>query len=159
MSVEALNQSRGVRLGHESLTCVSKDHKIRPLRDQLIIEPLDVIYSRTLFVQRSTKPLRGIIKACGPGAFEIGYKDAQGKRTNDRAGPRRRTQRHHTNRYVPMSLRVGDVVELGGAEHEGYSWEGFFWGDVYHIHATERDICGIVDITEAEARREAQHAA
>ncbi len=155
MSVQALKESRGVRLGSDSLTYVPAHAVVRPLRDQLIVEPLDVLYSRRVYVQRTTKPLRGIVKAAGPGAYEIGYRDSEGRKTNDRAGPRRRTQRHQTNRYVPMSVKVGDVVELGGSEHEGYSWEGFFWGDTYHIHCTEKDVCGVVDITAQEARREA----
>lgn len=150
---EPLKQSRGARLGAETLTYVPATATIRPLRDQLLIQPLGVVYSRRLYVHRDTKPLRGIVRAAGPGSYEVGYRDAQGKRTNDRTGPRRRTQRFHTNRYVPMSVKIGDVVELGGSEHEGYGFEGLFWGSVYHIWCTERDVCGIV--TDGEARREA----
>ncbi len=145
MSVEPLKHSPGVRLGKETLAFVPADHKIRPLRDQLIVEPLDVVYSRRLIVRCDTKPLRGVVKAAGPGTFEIGYRDARGRPTNDRTGPYRRTERYHTNRWVPMSLKVGDVIEVGGAENEGYSWDTFYWGDVLHFHCTERDVCGVVD--------------
>jgi hypothetical protein len=47
------------------------------------------------------------------------------------------------------------VVELGGGEIEGYNFDSFLWGDVLHIHATEKDVCGIRDISAQEARREA----
>ena len=156
---QPLHQTRGARIGAETLNFVPADAHIRPLRDQLIVEPLEVIYSRHVLVRRTTKPLRGIVKAVGPGAFEIGYRDAQGRRTNDRTGPKRRTERFHTNTWVPMSLKVGDVIELGGAENEGYSWETFWWGDTLHLHCTEKDVAGICDITAADARRDAIHAA
>lgn len=141
---QPLKGSRGARLGADTIEHIPETQNIRPLRDQVILEPLEVIYSRIVYVQRDTKALRGIVKAVGPGAYETGYRDAQGKRTNDRTGPRRRTERFHTNTWVPMSLKVGDVVELGGAEIEGYSFQTVYWGDKLHVICTEKDICGVV---------------
>ena len=156
---QPLHQSRGARIGAETLTYIPAECAIRPLRNQLIVEALSTVYSRHIYVKRDTKPLRGIVRACGPGAFEIGYRDAWGRKTNDRTGPRKRTERYHTNNWIPMSLKVGDVVELGGAEREGIPFDTFYWGDTLCLHCTEQDVAGICDITEAEARRDAIHAA
>ena len=153
---QPLHRSPGARLRPETLCYIPADAKLRPLRDQIILEPLDITYSRYLYVHRDTKPLRGIAKAVGPGRYELGYKDAFGRRTNDR---RKRVAIFETNIWIPMSVQVGDVLQLGGAEQEGYAFETFYWGDILHLHCTERDICGIESITEAKARAESTRSA
>jgi hypothetical protein len=51
-----------------------------------------------------------------------------------------------SNTFIPTEVKVGDVVELGGAEQEGYAFDAFMWGDQLHIYgASERDVCGIVE--------------
>ena len=130
----------GARLNADSLTFIPADCTLRPLRDRLIVEPIDVVYSRYLWVDIKSKPLRGIVRAAGPGAYEIGYLDAWGNKTNDR---RKRTMSYHSQTFIPMAVKVDDVVHLGGAEHGGYSFEQFWWGDRIHLHCRQADICGI----------------
>ena len=143
MRPEALRQERGVRFGGETLNFVPADQTIRPLRDNLLVEPLDVIYSRYIFVQRDTKPLRGKVLAAGPGQYPIVYLDAN----HDRLPDWKRKERRYmasAKHFVPMSVKVGDVIELGGGEQEGYAFEVFIWGDRHVLWCTERDVCGIV---------------
>lgn len=141
---------RGVRFGGETLTRIPATDKIRPLRDQIVLEPLDVIYSRYIFVGQLTKPLRGIVKAIGPGHYPIQY---------DHSDKHKRSKMWPGMCFQPTECKPGDVVELGGAEWGGYAFEQFWWGDILHLHCREADVCGILDTTEAEARRQAIYGA
>ena len=142
LSRQVENSSSGARLDSVSLSFIPADAVIRPLRDRLIVEPLDVVYSRYLWVDIKSKPLRATVRAAGPGTYEIGYMDAYGNKTTDR---RKRTQMYHSKTWIPMQVKEGDIVQLGGAEHGGYSFEQFWWGDRIHLHCREADVCGIED--------------
>lgn len=151
----------GVRFGGETLQYVPADQNLRPLRDQLIVEPLEVVYSRWVYVHANTKPLRGIVLAAGPGHYPSYYLDKHGERLPDHKRGERK-ERAHGKHFVPTEVKAGDVIELGGAENGGYSFEQFWWGDVLCLHCTERDVAVVVDIPEAEARAQAgisRHAA
>jgi hypothetical protein len=132
-------------MGAETHTCLPASAKLRPLRDQLIVEPLSVVHSRHLVVLDDAKPLRGIVKAVGPGCYPKKY---------DHPEKHRRTKTWDSTRFLPTQVKVGDVVELGGREIGGYAFEGFFWGDVYHINCRELDVAGVLSITAKQARQE-----
>lgn len=138
MQLQRHGWESGARSGGETLTFVPAEAKLRPLRDQLIIEPLDVVHSRHILIADRSKPLRGRVLAAGPGKYAVRY---------DHPEKHKRTKVMQTQRFVPTEVKVGDLVELGGAEIGGYAFEGFYWGDKYAICCTERDVCGIV--TEA----------
>jgi len=104
------------------------------LRDQLIVEPLDVVYSRVLIVSARTKPLRGIVKAVGPGCYPKLY---------DHREKSKRTKMWDSLRFQPTEVKVGDIVHLGGLDLGGYAFEQFWWGDRIHLHCREADVCGI----------------
>ena len=134
--MEPSRTGRGVGLSNETLNFIPAHFKLRPLRDQLIVEPLDVVYSRHLIVYRDTKPLRGRVKAVGPGTYPKLY---------DHPEKHQRTKMWDSRCFRPTEVKVGDIVQLGGAELGGYSFETFFWGDTVHLHCTEKDVCGIED--------------
>lgn len=142
--------ARGGRIGGETTTFVPADALIRPLRDQMIVEPLAVVYSRHILVDIRTKPMRGIVKAIGPGHYPKKY---------DHHLKHKRTKMWESKRFQPTELKVGDVVELGGAEIHGYAFETFYWGDVLHLHCREADVAGVLDMTEAEAREDGRNVA
>jgi hypothetical protein len=142
--------TRGSRFGGETLTLVPADVLIRPLRDQMIVEPLETIYSRHIIVDHHTKPLRGIVKAIGPGHFPKKY---------DHALKHKRTKMWDSKHFQPTELKVGDVVELGGAEIGGYAFETFYWGDVMHLHCREADVAIVREMSEHQAREEARNVA
>lgn len=135
MQPELLRGSRGARFGGETLTSISADEKIRPLRDMLVIEPEDVVYSRYIFVGQNTKPLRGIVRAAGPGIYPHCY---------DHPEKHKRTKMWESKVFRPTQVKVGDHVELGGAELEGYAFEQFWWGDKLCLWCSERDVAGVV---------------
>ena len=100
----------------------------------MIVEPLDVIHSAYIIVFDTSKPLRGRVKAIGPGTYPKLY---------DHRDKHKRTKTWDSYRFRPTEVKVGDIVQLGGAEIGGYSFEQFYWGGKLHIHCTERDVCGI----------------
>ena len=147
-NAQASRTERGARFGGETLTFISGDQNIRPLRDRLIVEPLEIVYSRYLIVDHRTKPLRGIVKAAGPGTYPKQY---------DHPEKHKRTKMWDSKHFRPTQVKVGDVVELGGSEIGGYAFEQFWWGEVLHLHCQEGDVCCVrEDLTADEARAQAK---
>lgn len=142
MAVKSTGASSAL-LSHDSSTQVPADFKIRPLRDQIIVEPLNVVLSRTIIVKEDTKPLRGIIKAVGPGHFPMHYDGEKGKRTKV----------WRSEVFQPTTVKVGDVVELGGVEFKGYAFPSFVWGGIKHIICREQDVSGVDESLTAERAR------
>jgi hypothetical protein len=139
--------SIGHRFGGETLLRIPADQLLRCLRDQMIVEPLETIHSRYIIVANRDKPMRGIVKAVGPGHYPLKY---------DHQEKHKRTKVMASTHFVPTEVKVGDVVELGGAQYGGYAFEQFWWGDVLHLHCREADVCFVrEDMTAEEARRDA----
>ena len=127
--------SSGTRIGNETITSVPAEAQIRPLRDQIIIEPLDWRPSRIIEVVHSNKVVRGRVKAVGPGCFPKKYDGPKGKRTKT----------WDSRAFLPTELRVGDIVELGGLEIGGYLHQTFRWGDKEHVICREADVAMVVE--------------
>ena len=130
----------GERIGQETHAYVSSEERIKPLRDQIILEPLDWCPSETIRVAYQGRPVRGIVKAIGPGRYLKKYNGPKGKRTKAWLG----------NTFIPTEIKVGDVVELGGLElgtgvMRGYAFQTFIWGTKEHLICTEQDITGVVE--------------
>ena len=134
--LEHKRTERGARLIPETLTFIGADQGIRPLRDTIVLEPLDVVYSRYIFIDRRTKPLRGRVLAVGPGTYPKKY---------DHPEKHKRTKTWDSKAFRPTEVKPGDEVELGGGEIDGYAFEQFWWGDKLCLWCTERDVAGIVD--------------
>ena len=127
---EASKSERGVRMTDENLTFIPADSNIRPLRDQMVVEPLDVIHSRILIVPPGGDPVRGICRAIGPGHYRKQY-DSQDKH--------KRTKVWEGMQFIRTEVKVGQTVLLD--PHLKY--EQFYWGDRLHIHCRQEDVCGI----------------
>ena len=120
---------RGVSLHEENLTFIPADCILRPLRDQMIVEPLDVLQSRILILPPAEKTLRARVLAIGPGHYPTQY---------DHRDKHRRTKMWAGMGFRKTQTKVGDIVRL-----EGFNRDAFFWGDTYCVHAREEDVCGI----------------
>lgn len=131
-------------LTYESHTRVDSVESLRMTQDHLLVEPLGIEHSKILEVIEHIKPVRGIVKAVGPGIFPIKY---------DHPDKHRRTKMWRSSVFQPTCVKVGDVVELGSVQHEGrymgYSFQQIMVGDKMHIICTERDVSGIVVTEEA----------
>lgn len=131
---------RGVRLGNETSNYIPESAAIRPLRDQIVLEPLEWRPSQVIDVAQQGRPVRGIVKAIGPGRYPLKYNGRKGARTKSWLG----------KHFIPTEVKVGDIVELGGIELgtgalRGYAFQTFLWGTKEHLICSERDVTGIVD--------------
>ena len=127
---------RSAELSWASLSHVAAHETIRCLRDYIIVEPLEVDHRTMIVVKEHTKPLRGIVRAVGPGHYPKRY---------DHPDKHARTKTWDSKSFQPTEVRVGDVVELGGYEYGGYNFQTFIWGDKVHLICREADVAGIVE--------------
>ncbi len=134
MSVHPTN-SRSAELSWASLSHVAAHETIRCRRDYIVVEPLEVDHNTVIVVKECTKPLRGIIKAVGPGHYPKRY---------DHLDKHRRTKTWDSRAFQPTEVKLGDIVELGGYEFGGYAFQTFLWGDKVHLICREADVSGVV---------------
>ncbi len=148
---------RGTRLGNETFDSIPATARIRPLRDQIILEPLDWEPSKIIAVAYSGKPLRGIVRAIGPGCFRLQYQDSVTGDWGFSVPKGRRKAMRSSNVFRPCDVKVGDVVELGGLELGGYLHMTVRWGDKEMVVCREEDVAIVDD--EASGTRHARTAA
>lgn len=144
MRIEPARDGRSARMTNESNTDIGEHQTIRPLRDHIIVEPLNVVLSKYVLVKEETKPLRGIVRAVGPGHYPLCY---------DHPDKHRRTEMWESDVFWPTTLKVGDVVELGGYDYRGYSFQTFYWGGKLHLICREADVSGVINGLDAEQAR------
>ena len=125
---------RGVTMTDENITFIPADCQLRLLRDQIIIAPMDVLHSRVLIIPPHRSALvRGKVIATGPGHYPNRYDGPKGKRTKIMAG----------TVFVPITVKVGDIVHLDGRQTGKSAFDCFYWGSKYCLHAREADVAGI----------------
>lgn len=105
------------------------------LHDQMLVEPIDTPYSAIIYCINNNKPMRGKVIAIGPGHYPLKYNGPKGKRTKS----------WRSKHFLPTQVKPGDIVELGGLQYGGYSFQTIYIGNVIHIICSERDVCGIVE--------------
>jgi hypothetical protein len=125
----------GARVSNATITAIPEGAQLRPLGNGLIVEPLDWQPSKILNVVYMGEPLRGIVRAAGRGTYPLRYDGRKGART--KSWP--------SKVFVPTTVKVGDVVELGGLELRGYLFQSFLWGDKRCIKCTEDDVCMVIE--------------
>jgi co-chaperonin GroES (HSP10) len=118
--------SRGAELSHKTTAYIPADAKIRPLRDQMILEPIDSAFSSRIIVIDESKPIRGIVRAIGPGVYPIQY---------DHAEKHRRTKMWWGKHLRPCDVKVGDVVNI-----EPFERQCFYWGSTVCLICREEDV-------------------
>jgi hypothetical protein len=125
--------SSGTRVGNESFDAIPQSATIRPLRDQIILEPLPWPFSDTLEVVYNGRPLRGKVRAIGPGVYPLRYNGPKGKRTKS----------WRSTQFRPCDVKVGDIVQIGGLSLGGYLFQTFRWGDKTMVICREEDVTGV----------------
>jgi hypothetical protein len=135
MAIQHATNCRSASLSHEGSTYVAPDAKIHCLRDYIVLEPVGIDYGSVIEVKDSCKPTRGIVKAVGPGVYPKRY---------DHPDKHRRTRMWDSKVFQPCEVKVGDLVELGGMDIGGYSFQTFMWGDKLHVICREADVSGVV---------------
>jgi co-chaperonin GroES (HSP10) len=135
----------GTRIGNELLTFVKASEHIRPLRDQIIVEPLNWEPSKIIIAAYSGKPLRGTVLAAGPGCYPKRYNGPKGKRSKT----------WDAKCFRPCDVKVGDVVELGGLELGGYLFQTIRWGATEVVICREEDVAIVVEPSDSGHARAA----
>lgn len=125
-------EDRGVRIGNETLTFIGKNEHLRPLRDHIVVEPLPV---ESPILIHTWKPIRGIVRAVGPGHFPKRYDGRKGQRSKS----------WDSKAFLPTEVRIGDQVELGGKEIKGYLHPTIRWGEKEMVVCREADVALIVE--------------
>lgn len=125
--------SPGKRVGNECWDAIPEEATVRPLRDQIIVEPISWPFSDTIEVVYTGRPLRGKVRAVGPGIYPKLYDAPKG----------RRTKSWDSRSFRPCDVKVGDTVQLGGLELNGYLFQTFRWGNKEMVICREQDITGI----------------
>ncbi len=114
---------------------VRADDTIRPLRDNIVLKPLDWDASKTVIAIRDGRPVRGQVVAAGPGSYRKRYsKD--------------RSKVYDTDVFVPTEVKIGDIVELGGLnvyDGRGYVFTEIMWGNELCIQCSEQDVAIVRD--------------
>jgi co-chaperonin GroES (HSP10) len=112
---------------------------LRPLRDKIIVKPLDWEPSKIISVVRKGRPLRGTVIAAGPGTYVKRYKkDANGQRKSFTLAPH----------FQRTEVKPGDVVELGGLNQFdglGYQFTEVTLNGELALICSEKDVCLIVE--------------
>ena len=119
-----------MRIGNETITHVPAEARIRPLRDHIVVEPLEWEPSKIIAVAWLGRPLRGIVRAAGKGHYPKRYNGPKGKRSKS----------WDAKCFQPCDVKVGDVVELGGLEIGGYLFQTFWWGSKEMVLCREADV-------------------
>jgi len=125
---------RGAELSHKTITTIPAEAKLRPLRDQIIVEPLDGVVSAIIHVIEERKPISGIVRAVGPGIYAKRY---------DHPDKHRRTKMWDSKHLRPCDVKVGDRIELDVVRAQGA--QTFYWGSKLMLIMREEDIAGIVE--------------
>jgi hypothetical protein len=134
---------RGVSLVAETIDFIPASCVLKPLRDQMIVEPIDVVHSRVLIVPPHTSKLvRGKVLAIGPGHYPLIYMDKDGNRGAPRG---KRAKIAWGEVFVPTEVKVGDIVHLDGRNTGKTAFDAFYWGTKYCLHAREADVAGVED--------------
>lgn len=130
---------RGATIERRTPDIIPSHERLRPIRDRILVKPLDWAPSKLLEVVRFGRPLRGIVKAVGPGDYRKRY------RKNDKG---ERCGFEYTTTFVPTQVKPGDMVELGGLnifDGQGYSFQDVMIEGETHLLCTEKDVCAVHD--------------
>jgi hypothetical protein len=127
---------RSATMGGDKPTIVEAHEKIRPLRDWMVVEPMPADLSPNLRIVEFKRNLRGLVKAVGPGHYPKCY---------DHPEKHKRTKMWDSMHFQPTVVQVGDIVELGMVDGDGYAFESFMWGNVRHIWVREADVSGVIE--------------
>jgi hypothetical protein len=123
---------------------IAAGETLRPLRDGILLEPLDWQPSHVIDLVRFGRPLRGIVRAVGPGVYAKRYlKNAEGQRCAVR----------DTAAFIPTQVKPCDIVELGGLnifDGQGYQFQDVMLNGKTYLLCREADVCGVAD---AESHR------
>ena len=125
-------EQSGVRFANTTGCHFLPTDTLKPLRDHIVVEITRWNPSRTLEVVSAQKPYRGIVRAVGKGHYPKRYNHDRSKMWESES-------------FRPTTLKVGDVVELGGLELGGYQFPTCIWDNRECVMCREADVCVVYE--------------
>jgi co-chaperonin GroES (HSP10) len=127
--VTQILQQSGVRVGErKSYNGIPAGTQLRPLRDMIVVRPLDYVPSQIIAVAGvEDPPLRGIVIAVGPGDYHRQYNADRSKSWFSKV-------------RTPCDVKVGDEVEI-----EVHARDRVMIDGIQHIICSEKHVCGVVE--------------
>lgn len=130
-----MTDPRGARIGNECFDSVPAGTKLKPLRNQIILEPIPWPFSDIIEVAYKGRPIRGKVLAAGPGTYPKRYNGPKGKRSKS----------WDSKYFRPCDVKVGDVVQLNNITEsdgsiDGMLFQTFRWGNKECTVCTEDDV-------------------
>lgn len=128
------------RIHKKTSTYIGRNEQIRCLRDHIVVCPEPPKWSPIIEVAWQGQHLKGKVIAVGPGVFPNihwrGKKDGKDVRTI-----------RQSKSFRPTEVKVGDTIELGGAEIDGYLFETVMIetdeGLKEHVICREADVAAV----------------
>ena len=137
---QASKTERGLALSTETIDFIPGDTKLRCLRDQMIVEPIDIMHSRVLIIPpHQSKLVRAKVLAIGPGHYPNAYRDKEGNKNPPKA---KRAVMVAGMTFVPTEVKVGQIVHLDGRNTGKGAFDAFYFGDKYCLHCRQEDVAG-----------------
>lgn len=124
----------GTRIHDKGHTFV--EGTLKPLKDWIVVKPEKPSFSPIIATDWKGEAVRGTVIAVGPGKHRNIHKRFQ------KDGKEQRTVRQSTH-FTPTEVKVGDRVELGGLELNGYLWRHVMLNGEDHIMCMEADVAGV----------------
>jgi hypothetical protein len=130
-----MTDPRGARIGNECFDSIPGHFKVKPLRNQIVIEPIPWPFSDVIEVMYSGRPIRGKVLAAGPGTYPKRYNGPKGKRSKS----------WDSKYFRPCDVKVGDTVQLNNITEadgsiDGMLFQTFRWGNKECTICTEDDV-------------------
>lgn len=126
----------GARVERRTTDFILPTEQLRPLRDQIVVKVLPLKLSDTIIANWQGKAVRGIVVATGPGRYPNLYTSGR------KDGKDTRSVRESAH-FRATEVKVGQVVQLGGMEIQGYLFQRLYIEGEEHILCSEQDIAGI----------------
>jgi hypothetical protein len=142
--------SRGAELSYKTLTTIPAEATLRPLRDEIIVEPLDGVISAIIHVIEERKPVSGIVRAVGPGCWIKQYAAGNPPVWYPVYAPPekgKRTMVRDSKVFRATQVKVGDRIELDVVRAQAL--QTFYWGSKLMLAAREEDVAAVHDRAEA----------
>lgn len=105
---------------------------LRPLRDQIVVKPLERNASEIIEVLHSEKPNLGIVVAVGPGI------------------------RNKRGYVVPLDVRVNDTIRYGDTNLNHLNYPEYWEAGKRYLILQEADVCFVAEVNGSEVMCERQ---
>lgn len=129
----------GIRIDRKAWDYIPATENIRPLRDRMVLKPIDWKPSGLAVFTKGGTPTRGVVLRIGPGCYPTIYSKDRSKSWPSKV-------------LRKCDVKVWDLVQL-----EEYPYPTIQWGDQPVLIAREEDVTGILEYGSGVPRCKAKN--